>query len=283
METWFIYAVLASVLFSAAIILQKKMLQKQDHVFFSSYMQFIISIFALAAFIFTNGKLPSPAMAAASFIYTGVFFGLGTLFYFKGLKHAEAGVSSIISLLRLVFAMFGGILVFHEKMTALKVSGILLIVIGIISIFLKKGLIKKNAGIRALMLSSVFFGIGMLGDKFFVQRMDRMAYMVMAFFAPALFILILNPKITANFKRIRFFSGDNTAILFTAIVTFSSIFFLISSYANGGDVSGTIPIYQTSAVLVVVLSAIFLDEKDNLLRKVMGAAIAVAGVILLGM
>ena len=51
--------------------------------------------------------------------------------------------------------------------------------------------------------------------------------------------------------------------------------------SSGGNASQVSPTLETSIILTVILAAVFLDEKNNLPKKLFAAAIAAIGIILL--
>ena len=54
------------------------------------------------------------------------------------------------------------------------------------------------------------------------------------------------------------------------------------AFQTGAPISQLSPILRSSVVLTVILAAVFLNERSNLLRKIFAAGIMFGGVILLG-
>jgi uncharacterized membrane protein len=56
---------------------------------------------------------------------------------------------------------------------------------------------------------------------------------------------------------------------------------MLMAYQQGGDISQIAPITKFSIILTVLLSAVFLGENNNMIRKIIATIMAIAGVFLI--
>lgn len=120
-------------------IFAKYLVPKYDAVTITTYTFVVASVFAVPfsgvipkAELILSAKGITSALALA--IVSTV---LPFLFYTKGLKGMDAGKASVLATIEPFVAAVVGVLLFHEKMTPLKIFGMLLIVTAIIILNIK--------------------------------------------------------------------------------------------------------------------------------------------------
>lgn len=100
-----------------------------------AFIQFFVSGFIslVLAFIFENPDLDQLNNAALPILYAGIASaGIGFTIQVAGQRHARADHAALILSLEAVFALLGGYLLLHEKMTALDLTGCALMLAGVI-------------------------------------------------------------------------------------------------------------------------------------------------------
>jgi len=114
-----------------------------------------------------------------------------------------------------------------------------------------------------------------------VQNSDVLSYEAIAFFLPAAGILLLQPH--AIRKMPHLLSGRFLMkLVIVSILYGASAVTVFLAYKVGHNASQIAPLVQTTTVVTVVLSIIFLKEKTALVRKSVGAVVSFIGVVLVG-
>ncbi|MBN1503204.1 DMT family transporter [Candidatus Woesearchaeota archaeon] len=284
MLSWFSLLLISTFLAAITAIFQKVILDnKADPIFFSSYWQLITAFISVISVLLFGFEADSIKILVFAFICTGLFYGLGTYLFFIGLKNAEASMASIMNQVRVIWVLIGSFIFFKEQITLNKLGGVSLIIAGIFIVFHKGLSLRLKRPQRLILLSTLFFSLGMLADKYFINFFNSYTYLVIDFLAPSLFIIIISPQIIKDYKNIKPFSKNNILTVLVACVFFGSILAMLTAYKLGAEVSIAVPIFQSAVVLVVLLSAVFLGERDNLFRKMIGSLVTVFGVCLLSL
>lgn len=103
----------------------------------------VASIMLLPLQPFTRQPLPvNPAMAAAFLGLISISTFGGFILYFMGMKHIQAGIASILVMSEIFFAGLYSRVFLGERQTLVQVLGILLVIMGVISLSYR--LKKKN-------------------------------------------------------------------------------------------------------------------------------------------
>lgn len=98
--------------------------------------------------------------------------------------------------------------------------------------------------------------------------------------APAVVSLLFKPS---SVKNVRYFYKPKivSKVLACSMLYATSALSIFSAYKMGGPASLISPMQQTSIVFTVLLSYLFLNERDHLPKKIVGAGCMFLGVVLL--
>jgi uncharacterized membrane protein len=110
---------------------------------------------------------------------------------------------------------------------------------------------------------------------------DPSIYMILVFILPSLLTAIIFPKQAkqiVDFIKIDFRS---ITIFFGACFLNFATYTYYSSLKAGGEVSNVGLIWQSSAVITIILSMAFLGERENWFRKIFGAVLVLSSVFLI--
>ncbi len=279
--SWLLLAIIGTIFFSLTILLQRVFLKEgqSNHYAYAVVFQLLVALIVFIYALFMGFNIPSFTSLSINWSLVILLYAFANLALFRGLQIIEASEASILISSRAIWTMFGAAIFLGEKITYLRVIGTLLVVFGIAIILYRRKEWKFNKGYLLILCSAVLFGLAFTNDAFMLKTIDVLSFTVFAFGLPAIALLLIKPKIT---KEIGYFLETKRAIkmLGTSFLFAIAIVAIYSSYRAGGDASQIMPIMQLSIILTVLLSYIFLKERDFLLRKIIGSLLALAGALL---
>ena len=123
-----IYVVMATVAWSTTAIVMRKYLIKLNSGVVTFYR------YTVASTVFVVYLLIRSSLVLANIyqVLVGIVVGVGTILYYEGLKRIKAAQVSALELSTPFFAVVFAFLVLREKATVMQVSGIILLVVGIL-------------------------------------------------------------------------------------------------------------------------------------------------------
>lgn len=117
----------ATISWATTAIVARKYLRKMN----AGSITFYRFLFASIFFIFFIETTSDLKISNAYQIVVGIVVGIGTIFYYEGLKRIKAAQVSAIELSTPFFASILGFLILHEALTKMQIAGILLLFTGI--------------------------------------------------------------------------------------------------------------------------------------------------------
>lgn len=177
------------------------------------------------------------------------------------------------------FMIFAGLLLFKEKFVLTKFIGAMLIIVSNILIFYKKGKFEFNKYILLGVLANITFTIALFLDVNISDNFNLPFYVALTLIIPALLIMIFE-RIKPSEIKDELVNGNKKAILITAVSWGIMIVAQLRAYQLG-NVTVIAPLCALTAILNVIVGYLFLNEKDNLLRKIISAIVILISIILI--
>ncbi|MDE1851276.1 MAG: DMT family transporter [Candidatus Micrarchaeota archaeon] len=270
--------VLVSAFCSAmAVLLQKSFVMKSDPIESATFFQILATVF-IAAFAIIHGLDFSglqnfvPNLVVMPFIYAGVNY-----FFFKALKLSEASEVTLIGSFRSLLVAVGSTLLLSERLSTAMMIGTLLIIASVFVVFFSPKSMKVNRGHIYAIIGSALLGLGFINDTFILTRVDVASYEMLAFLLPGILMLLFKPS------SLRLFANRERILKMTVTSAFYSgaALLLFYAYHFGGLADQVYPISQSYVIITVILAAIFLRERDDLLKKAIATLLVLAGIAFL--
>ena len=280
--SWFALALVYVLLASFGNIFRKILLRndKSDAVGAAIIFQFLGCAICLIVALWHGFQMPPVREYPVNFLFNMILWGCSTLFLYKAYKHIEASEVTILFTLESVVTIVTATTFLHETFTYLNVLGAALILIAVIVMSQTSGKMKFNKGVMFATISSLFAGTAVVNDAFIIKHADTLSFLVIGFFLPGVFMLIINPTVVKRMKPLFKPALFIKNFIQTAFVAFGAMaFYLAISY--GGEASQVNTIAQAAVVLTVILAAIILKERDHLWKKSICAILVTIGVLLL--
>jgi len=238
-------------------------------------------IFAFVMTFFRGGfHYQISASQLPYFLLMTIFATAAPVLGFKALKLIESSENSILSSSQRIWALFGAFIFLQEKFSMQKIIGTLIILAGIMLAQWKKTRFIFNKGAMYAILAAVFYAITEIISFYILRGFDANSFIVYSSLLPVIALIILKPK---TLNKFRFYLKPSRALNISAVSIndILATIFIFYAYQIGRNASLIGPLMATQTIVSVLLAIIFLRERGNLVNKLLGAIVVVAGIILL--
>lgn len=213
------------------------------------------------------------------FALSVALWALVDAFQFSAFKYEEASVLSAIFPLNFVFTFVLSVVFFHSLIKPTILVGFLIIMVASLLIGLYHTRLRPTKGIIFALLYSILQGVALGFNSAVVKSFSIPPYMFAAFLFPAavnLFIF-LRPKV----REMRYeLKAQWKRLLLNAAVMDASFFFLLKAFQLG-NVPQVVALSASSTLLTALAGIIILKEDTHIALKIMAAALATLGIILI--
>lgn len=215
-----------------------------------------------------------------------LFLGLSIIFYTMSDRLGttvrsgmEASSYNIIGQLSTVFMIFAGILFFKEELVISKLVGAFLIIVSNVLVFYKKGSFKIDKYIGLGIVANLCLATALLIDVNNSEQFSLPFYVMITLSVPTILIFIFERIKIKDIKN-EFKLVNKKALFITSFSWATMIISQLRAYQLG-SVTVVAPLLSVSAILNVIIGYLFLNEKDNLFRKILAAILVIISVILI--
>lgn len=253
---------------------------KSDPILFSIMFQITITIITFVFALEKGFKFPPLSIIWVNLLLGAFLYAYGVIFNFKAAKTTEASNLVIIGTLGPVTTIIFAVLLLREPFGISKLIGATLILLSIFILY-KKRKIKFDQGFYYAAISAFLFGLAVINDTLVLRRYDAISYTPIIFLLPGIVMLMAYSKVLVKVKQ--FISQKGLVKNMFLLGFFYSIaaigYFL--AIEKGANISQIAPINRASIITTVILAAVFLKERDQLLKKFFSAILVTLGVLLL--
>ena len=280
---WFVLTIISCISGSLVSILQKIAFKEKnaDPSAFNAYFQFLTGIIIFPIAVLNIGAITYDVNIWAIFILSGFLFASSNVLYFYGFKATEVSKVGILTSTYSIWVLVGGVIFLNEVLTFKKIIGVMLIAIGVITIYwIKNGF--KGLGIPQLFIVLYQMVLVILGliDRYLLNYFSQIAtYLFATSIFASICTIIIKPKAIKQIRPLLKPDRGNLLIITSAFLSCLSVFSFFAAMKAGGEISRIGPIWQLSVILTVLLGIIFLKERENYFRKIVGATIVFIGVV----
>ncbi|MGE5041696.1 MAG: DMT family transporter [Candidatus Levyibacteriota bacterium] len=277
---WFSLILISVFAVSIYNILQRVLMRddKSDPVLYTILFAFFLSIAYSVVSLFLGFKLPVLSWTLVLFVLSALLWGFGTIFLFKALKVIEASEVTILTSVRVIITILISVFFLREIFGFEKVLGAILILGSVMLVAnIKKGF-KFNSGTSYALIVALFYGVAVSLDAIILKTYDVVSYLPIANLLIFVLLLFCYPKAVKKWQVAtdRSFLKKMLPLVFFSCTQAYAYYFAIQK----AQVSQVSTIGQTQVVVTVILAAILLREKDNLLKKLIASVLVFIGVLL---
>src|SRR5882672_10028648 len=246
-------------------------------------IRFVIAFLILASLVFARrARWPRTRAEWILIAVTGALqFALNYGLVFWGEQHISSGLAAV---LQSTFPAFGLVIAHfylpHERLTTVKVVGVLLGVLGVAVIFSDQlSIAGKMAllGSVALVLSAFFGSYSNVLVKAYGGKIDPQAFAASQMIFGFVPLLIIGISTEGNPFRFRWTTMAVVSLLYLTIVGSVVAFALFYWLVRNMDVTNTMLIALVTPVVAVILGMIVLHEKLNW-RLLAGSVCIISGI-----
>ncbi len=279
---------IATTLLSAAIFVVFRLFKK----FSIDNLQAILVNYIVAgstALLVYKGEISPDSFVSASwfpfsFIIGGAFIGVFFLFALSSQK-AGIAITAVSSKMSVVIPALAGFLLFQDKLSGLKIAGIVLALLALYLALHKEKKEKSKIAWQVYLLPVLlFFGTGLndlmmkIAETYYVN--DDLLLLVATIFFVALIIGILALLFNSQRKTVRFRFRNLIGGSILGLINFGSTYFLFRSMA-WFDNSVLFPIRNTSVVMLTAFIALLFFKERLSKTNWTGIGIAVIAIIII--
>lgn len=280
--SWQLLTLLSVLSLSVSVILQRVLMYKDKTnpfayvIVFQGLVGALLMTFALLHGFSLQGLEAVLLPAALSVI----LFGIGHIVYAKTLQRLEASSFSVVFASQAVWTMVLGIILLGEQLTFMQIIGSLLVGVSIVVLVPSIRRLFKEKGVGLGLLTAVFFGVAIFLWSYVGRFTDPLSWAAISFLTTALLVLIIRPKAVQHMRPLL------TPRIFLRMVSLAAVYgvgslAMLLAYMEG-SFAVVSPLRQTSIIITVLLALILLPaERSSIGKKILAAAVSLAGVVLI--
>lgn len=265
------------------------LLQKEDYdpmaYFFVLFL--LVALLSFSLYVLTGSNISDiskilDSQNRVTLIVATFAYAIAPSLYYRALKYIDVSEAAVLYSFVGVFVLIFGISTGSEIFSPQGLLGGILIVLSSIILYARLKGFKVSCYALVMLFSTVFYGVAYLCDSRIIRTgISPLFYQTFIFTIPPLVMIVMNFRSLRRLQVIIRNAGMWKIVIPNAVFLFISYLAIYNSYAHGGKASSVTMIISTDVVLTVLLSTIFLKEKNNLVKKVIASLVALAGVLLL--
>lgn len=207
----------------------------------------------------------------------GIFGSLTAVLGYTAQKHMEAGVTSVVSNMYTPITIVLATVFLNEKLTPIQIVGTIVLFIGMIIVSKKHrvGKFTFDKYFLMMLLSGAFLGVLITAERYLVKTTGFTTGTILSWWSVCFFLGLF----TYFSKNKHSYSRKDIAI--TGVLRFLQNLSWVCLVYVVGNLSFVSAVTTFKVILVFIAGALFLNEREDLPRKIIGSIVAVAGLLLM--
>ncbi|MGH7156681.1 MAG: EamA family transporter [Candidatus Saccharimonadales bacterium] len=224
------------------------------------------------------------------FLAGGAGFAIANLFLYKLLSHIDAGLSSVLGTLNVLFTILFAALVLHEDLNTPEIIGSLILLFAISYVVLvvrKPGGHRRTSrawlwGLWFALLAGVFYGAAAVNEKFLVGHMNLATYMLFGWSGQVLMAIVMGFGIRPQ-SAWKFVTKPKTLRLIAAggVTRGAAGLLFLLALVRANNVAVVTVVSNFRLILIVLLGAVFLKERQKIPEKLFASLLALAALAII--
>ncbi|MCX6767224.1 MAG: DMT family transporter [Candidatus Micrarchaeota archaeon] len=280
---WFFLAVLTAAMMGAATVINRFALRRDgDHLAFALAFHFFAVLFFIPLFAI-EWAFPSAPEAWLLALVASVLWAAVGIVGFQAYRYAEVTLKTPVGRSKVLWVLLFSALLLGEAVTAAKVAGILLVFVGVMIVAFKPRLKHGgfgDLGVKLTLLSAFIAGMVYVVDKAAMAYFQPGLYGFLQYLLPMLWIGLVVPKPVQRAKKLLLAKGTGWLVAASAFLAAAWTWMLFRTYQLA-DVSAVAPVLELSVVVAAGGGILFLGERKDVKRRLLGAVLVVAGALLM--
>lgn len=286
--TWYILALIAAVLVSVSTIIEKKTLQGEHAMEFSTLFALVNFCLALPFFLMIDYSRLA-VVPLAILLLNSVIAATALLYTAKGLRHMDISASSPLYVLSPALIALLAVIFLGEYLTMWQVSGLFLLVIGAYALEMRSNnflepftTFRDSKYIHYVLFSILLMSVSSVIDRLLLARYDMQPEAFLAFvhlFIAIIFMLAFTYNY-GNLSNLR-----NGLKQYGLVILAIGILTVAHRYAQAESTKlayvGLVVAVKRSSTLFITLFGGRLFHEKNLLTKTFACLIMIGGMLLI--
>ena len=283
MMSWRPLIGLSVLLFSTNSLLHRVLMRDDESSPYAQATVFtgLVGLFSLTILLFRGGFKSHVSLEELPlFLLITLLTALGMILTFKGIKLVEASEHTILLTSSRLWSIIGAMVFLHESMSAQRFIGAALILAGVVAAQWRRRGLSLGVGSLYVLLAAFFLGSGEILCFSVLRQFEALSFMVYASTMIAITLILARPQVIREFS---FYFEPRRAVIILVTSLSDTLANLLAfvAYQVGRNALQIGPLGATQTIVTVMLALVILKERDRVLQKILGAAVAVVGSILL--
>ena len=242
-------------------------------------IQMIAGITILLLCPFFEFKFPTDIMVYVMLGISIIFYAITDRVNTTVRSGIQASTFSMLKQLSTTFMIFAGLIFLKEEFVLSKFVGAMLIIFSNVLVFYKKGKVEFNKYIVLGILANITYTIALFLDVNISDNFNLPFYVAITLLVPSALITLIERIKPSEIKR-ELVDGNRKSIIITALSWGTMIVMQLRAYQLG-NVTIIAPLCALAVMTNVIVGYLFLNEKDNLVRKIISAILIIISIILI--
>jgi drug/metabolite transporter (DMT)-like permease len=276
--SWILLAVLAGLSSQIFNFLNRYLLKDGEDPLSLGWISEFLRFFIYFLFLPIDFQIQNSVLTYVLLIGLGFVNLLSVYVFFRMHSFAELSISSIVSRIRIIWVPIIAFIFLGEVLNFNQYLGIAILFIGL-SVAVSPNRFFADKGVFYSFITSIVVAIISVLFKALSPLASTSVIMVVM----ALPSVILLPLLMKNsIKRLRGGIKDRLTLkILASLANLLAMYFTLMSLKSGGPVSIVSGIYQAMMIISVIAGIIFLKERKDIPKKLIGSTITVIGIILI--
>ncbi len=276
----YLYYFIASSVSSLQIrwLTKKKDLESSEQVLFTFQIIFILFLGSLTFPFFSRFYLAGNYFHLFLLSVTCGIFGVGAnLFSIIAQKHLEAGVTTLVNNIYTPITIILSSVLLHEGLTLTQIFGTILLLFAVVIVSKQHriGRFSFDKYFMLMLVSGITLGFLLVAERALQKTTGFSAGIMMSWGSQAFFLGLV--ALFTKSKR----TYTKVEVISTGIIKFFSATSWVTLVYVVGNLSLVSSITTFKVIIVFISAAIFLNEREDMPRKIFGSILAVIGLILM--
>lgn len=227
------------------------------------------------------GKLQFPTQVQWFYLLLGGLVAtIGAILVNKAYKLIEASEVGILSSSQKLWSVMGTFIFLGEAFSFAKIAATMIIIGGVVIASWKHHTLKWDKGALFVIIGAMLWSVADISAYRALGTLDIYTFTVLGYLVPVVMVLIYRPS---TIKHLKFYARGGNFLKITMQSVFDVIgtFCFFYAYSLAHNASTLTPLTTVRVLLTIILGAIFLKERDNLMKKIIGGLIIIFGSALL--
>ncbi len=280
--SWQLLTTISILTLSVANLFQRLSMQKKssDPLEAAILFQLLLALFT-GAYALTQGFVfPPPPQTYPFLLLSTLLYAIGSVCLFSAIKTIEASELTIVSGFGSFATLSAAFFFLGERLRPIQIFG-LICVFGAVYLVQrgKKTNISFDKGLFFALLGSFLYGIAIISDIYTLRSYDAVSYTSLMSFLPSSiligYLFFKRRKISFSFLR----HTDKDLLIYSTLYSIQAVTYYLS-LERGAQISQMNILFKSVTILTILLSTVFLHERENVRQKFFAMCLTVIGVFL---